>query len=216
MKRRGNWIFGGILAGLVLAAIALFFPSRRQIREDELRQEFSRMSTIEMATDQDFAQLQSAASFTIPASKDKRGDLYLFVPSLNTNISLLSHPASNPFVSHNFTHVDIHVIPVEMKESPVSNLAVKLALRHNGSGASMILDQAVSRQSAALPKLLDAWNALPPDEQASLTTAVKKNHELQAKIGATEAIVRYRNISLKSKMWSNLLNPFLTLDRFYN
>ena len=223
MKSRAglNLFIVAILASIALAAMLLFVPSPKDKRVIKLHQEEEILKQklakkLSKASTEDIARVKGAAQFTIPSKNPKKAaDLYIFVPTLNNHIALVSGPTTNPFLGNDFRDCEIHVIPVSEKESPGSNLAMKLAILFPGPIGQSYIDFVGQHPTTSLSTLESAWSQVPQLDKDRAEAQISSNLKLSAEAGENQALLVYGPFQFKAKAWFGFRDPIFKITDFY-
>lgn len=213
-QRRINSLAIFVFLALLLAGTLLLLPSQRQRREDHLRAEIGVNATL--GTEADMARLKGASEFVIPSRKPKKGDLYVFIPTLNNHVAFVASPKTNSFLQNDFPDVEVHVFPVTEPESPGTNMAIKLALSAGGAEGQSFVDEVGQHPLTAAKKLTPIWDKVPASKKETIEGQIRSNEALLSKLGKYKVFLRYQKFIVKGESWTDLRNPIFLLRDFYD
>lgn len=210
---RMNRLIVVVVAILIGASALLLLPSRRQVRDQKFRSDFTKRYTI--GTSKEIEILESAAKFSIAPRNPAKGKLFVFIPTLNNNIAFLSNPTSSSFLSGEFHDVEVNAIPIPDASSPTTTLALKLALQHPGRIGQSFIDEVANHPTLAKAKLDKAWEQMTDEAKTTAETKMQSNLQLRGKMGKFTAVLQYKSFIVKAETWNDLQGALRLLHEYY-
>ena len=219
-KKRINVFVVVLLISLGASAMLMLVPSQKQKRAMKLHKEeqelnFELAIKTSLANTDDVARVKGASQFVIPSKSLRKAELYLFVPTLNNNIAVISGPAKNPFLGNDFRDFEVHVIPVSQKESPGSNLAIKLAVLFPGPIGQGYIDVVGQHPTTSMETLEKAWAAVPQVDKDKAEAQIAENLRRSSEAGPNQALFIYGPFQFKAKAWFEFRDPISKIMDLY-
>lgn len=192
-------------------AIVFFVPGSRAHEEQEFSKTLSSLS-YPIANNEEIALVKSARQVTFRSPKKKFGDLYLFMPIMGNHISLIRDQLVEGSARPDFDDIDIHVIPLEEPDSPLTQKVMMLSLLAPEAQADQPLRWFGRGDDA---KIESEWKATPQDQQRSALNDLQLNLSISRQLGKYQSFFVHGQVKLKSTSWLKMIPSLKAVRNHY-